>query len=108
MKIFSAVCLGFICLVGFALVITGGNWFAYEQQAIFAPKYESVRRDTMIQSRAYSEATLREFYRLKLQYQQAKTQDEKDTITAMARHESQSFDTDRLPADLQLFVKELN
>jgi hypothetical protein len=75
--------------------------------AFWAPKYEAVRRDTMIQSRAYGEATTRELYRLKLQYVQAKTDDEKATIRAFALHESAAFDRDRLPADLQIFLTQL-
>lgn len=91
------------CLAGVFLL----NLFGLANFAFFAPKYEAVRRDTMIQSRAYSEATTREMYRLKLQYQQAKSDDERATIRAMAIHESQAFDRDRLPLDLQAFVAQL-
>ena len=94
-------------IVVFFAFIFGLNYFGFANYAFFAPKYEGVRRDVMIQSRAYSEATTREFYRLKLQYQQARTDDERATIRAMALHESESFDRDRLPADLQLFLTQI-
>jgi hypothetical protein len=96
------ITLSCLCAVGFCL-----NYFGYASFSFFAPKYEAVRRDVMIQSRAYSEATTREIYRLKLQFQQAKTDDERATIAAMARHESQSFDRARLPADLRLFIDQI-
>lgn len=94
------------------LVVLGGLGFGLNAAglanfAFFAPRYEAVRRDVMIQSRAYSEATTREFYRLKLQYQQAKSDDERSTIRAMALHEAEAFDRDRLPPDLQLFITQL-
>ena len=65
-------CLGGI---GFGLRYAG-----YLQFAFFAPLQEAVRRDVMIESRAYSEATTREMYRLKLQHMQAKSDDERATI----------------------------
>lgn len=91
-------------LVLFVGIIFGLNYAGYMGTAFFAPRYEAVRRDTMIQSRAYSEASTREIYRLKLQYQQAKSDDEKSTIRAFVLHESAAFDRDRLPNDLQSFL----
>jgi hypothetical protein len=100
-----------ISLVGVLLLLTalgfGASYLGFAQYAFFAPRYEGVRRDVMIQSRAYSEATMREMYRFKLQYLQAKTQDERDTIRAFALHEAESFDKDRLPPDLQVFLAQL-
>lgn len=103
-RVFAAAVLtiALLCLIAF-----GVNYFAYGSASFFAPRHEAVRRDTMIQSRAYSEATTREMYRLKLQYQQAATDDARATIKAMALHESRAFDRDRLPADLQLFIKQI-
>jgi len=94
-------------VVAFAAIVFGLNYLAYGNFAFFAPKMEAVRRDTMIESRAYSEATTREMYRLKLQYQQAKSDDEKATIRAMALHEAQAFDRTRLPLDLQYFLSQI-
>lgn len=98
----SVIGIACLCVIGFGL-----NFFGFASFAFFAPKYEGVRRDVMIQSRAYSEATTREMYRLKLQYQQAKTDDEKATIRAMTLHEAQAFDKDRLPEDLRTFIEQL-
>ncbi len=44
--------------------VFGLNYFGYLNTAFFAPKYEGVRHDVMIESRAYSEGTIRELYTL--------------------------------------------
>lgn len=95
----AALALG---VVGFTL-----NGLGLVSFSFFAPRYEAVRRDVMIESRAYSEATTREMYRFKLQYQQAGSDAERSTIRAMALHEAQAFDPKRLPTDLQLFLAQL-
>lgn len=96
-----------IAVLSFAAMF-GLNYIGYLNVAFFAPKFEGVRRDVMIESRAYSEATTREMYRFKLQYQQAKSDDERFLIRAMVLHESQAFDHARLPLDLRQFVDQLN
>lgn len=98
--------LFFFALVLFGIAV-GGNALSFWSYSFWAPKYEGVRRDVMIQSRAYSEASTREMYRFKLQYVQAKSDDERNTIKAFALHEATSFDRDRLPLDLQAFLIEL-
>ena len=84
-------------------LIVGAIFGSFELYQYFAPKYEAVRRDTMIESRAYSEGTLRELYRLKLQYETAEPAG-RATIAAAARHQFSIFPTERLPADLQGFM----
>lgn len=104
MKTFFGIIGGVALFLGAIFAL---NAFGLANFSFFAPKYEAVRRDVMIQSRAYSEASIREMYRFKLQYQQAKTDDERATIRAFALHESQAFDRDRLPTDLQAFLSQL-
>ncbi len=94
-------------LVLFCAVIFGLNLFGFAQYSFFAPKMEAVRRDTMLQSRAYGEAATRELYRLKLQYAQAKTDDERSTIAAFARHEATAFDRTLLPPDVQVWLNQI-
>lgn len=86
-------CLGF-----------GLRYLGYAQFAFFAPLQESVRRDVMIESRAYSEATTRRLYELKLQYDTSQDEAVRATIRAMALHEARAFDKGRLPRDLQIFI----
>lgn len=88
--------------------IFGLNYFGFMQTAFFAPKYEGVRRDVMIESRYYSEATVRELYRLKRQYSATDDPQEKATIRAAAVHEFSIFPQDRLPPDLQVWWAQLN
>lgn len=81
--------------------IFGMAYGGYQMYAYFAPKYEGVRRDVMIESRYYSEATVRRLYDLKRQYEEAASLEAKQTIANSARHEASIFDKNRLPADLQ-------
>lgn len=91
----------FGAIAAMIIALTFGGYFA---TAFFAPKYEAIRRDTMIESRAYSEATVRELYRLKRQYEAAQTMAEKQTIAAAALHEFEIFPEERLPVDLAAWL----
>lgn len=99
-------------IIGIGAASLGGifllNLFGFANIAFFAPKLEGVRRDVMIESRAYSEATVRELYRLKRQYESAETPAAKQTIAAAARHEFSIFPEDRLPADLAVWMRQIN
>lgn len=98
------------CIGGFGAflaAIFALNAFGFANFAFFAPKYEGVRRDQMIESRAYTEGTIRELYTLQRQYQAAKTDDERATISAAARHEFSIFPKERLPGDLQTFLNQV-
>lgn len=97
-------------LIGVALffiAIFALNYFGYANFAFFATKYEAVRRDQMIESRSYTEGTIRELYTLRRQYQTAANDQERATIAAVARHEFSIFPKERLPADLQSFLQEI-
>lgn len=85
----------------------GGHYLHIWRLSIFAPMEEAIRRDVMIESRAYSEATTRRMYELKLQYETSPNDDAKATIRAMALHEARAFDKGRLPRDLQIFITQL-
>lgn len=104
MKDFFAFCFGAVIVIGAIVGLSIGGYHLY---AYLAPKYEATRRDVMLESRAYSEGQMREIYRLKLQYQQVKDDDERATIRAMAMHEASAFDRSRLPFDLQSFIQQL-
>lgn len=96
------VSIALLCGIGFGL-----RYFGYANFAFFAPKFEAVRRDQMIESRSYTESTIRELYTLQRQYQTAKTDDERSTIAAAARHEFSIFPQERLPGDLRAFMAQI-
>jgi hypothetical protein len=101
----TAACLMALAAgLGLTWLVQGNDFFL---RAYFAPKYEAVRRETVIQSQAYSEATTRRLYDLRRQYTQARGDDERSAIAAMAMHEVNAFDRSRLPPDLQLFVDQI-
>ena len=102
MKDMLALIVGGAVAIG---AITFGSYYAY---SYFGPKYEAVRRDIQIESRAYSEASVRELYRLKRQWDATQDPAAKATIVAAARHEFSIFPQDRLPADLRLWMTQIN
>jgi hypothetical protein len=87
---------------------TALGFWSLNMTQYFAPKYEAVRRDVMIESRAYSEATLRTLYKMKREYDAAQGEPARQTIAAAARHEFSIFPQERLPADLQVWMAQLN
>jgi hypothetical protein len=101
MKVLLGWFIGIIILLA---IIFGLNLFGFAQYSFFAPRMEAVRRDTMLQSRAYGEANTRELYRLKREYQGAKTDEERETVRAFALHEGDAMDKTRLPDDLKAFL----
>ena len=103
-RVFFMVIAGLTLFCG---AIFGLNYFGFASFQFFAPKYEAVRRDQMIESRSYTEGTIRELYTLQRQYQVAKTDDERATLAAAARHEFSIFPQERLPNDLRTFLAQI-
>ena len=103
MKDFFAVILIFVIGI---VVIAGLSYLSYIAYVFYSPKYEAVRRDTMIESRTYSEASIRRLYDLKREWEAA-TQAGKAAIAATARHEFSIFPQDRLPADLSVWYSQI-
>ncbi len=100
MKDFFAIVAVAVLGIGAIVGMSIGGYYLY---AFLAPKYESTRRDVMIQSRAYSEGETRNLYRLKIQYEAAPTPEAKQTVLLAARHECEAVDRSRLPSDLSSF-----
>ncbi len=100
--------LASIFLFVFVTVIcTFVGWIGFEVYSYYAPRYEAVNRDVMLQSRSYQEGAIRELYSIQRQYISAKTDEEKATLAAAARHEFSIFPKERLPADLVIFMNSI-
>jgi len=99
--------MGALGIAGLCSIAFGVNYFAYGSFSFFAPKYEAVRRDVMIESRAYQEGTIRRIYELRLQYEQAQDDSARATIRQIVLHETRAFDRRRLPRDLQAFINQM-
>jgi cytochrome c556 len=98
---------GIVSVIVIGGAVAGLNYFGYLSAAFYAPKYEEIRRETMLESRTYHEGTLRELYRLKRQYDTAIDESAKQTIAAAARHEFQIFPSERLPGDLYAWMQQI-
>ncbi|MFI5260820.1 MAG: hypothetical protein ACHQU0_03435 [Candidatus Paceibacteria bacterium] len=94
-------------VVGVAGLAFGGRMLDFQINSYFLPREEGLRRDTMIESRAYSEGMTRELYKIKVQYAQTKSDDERVALRGQALHEAAAFDRTRLPPDIQVFLNQL-
>lgn len=87
--------------------VFGLQYAGYMNMQYFMPWAESIRRDVMIESRAYSEATVRELYKLRREYNATQDPVARATIVAAARHQFSIFPEDRLPNDLRAWMQEI-
>ena len=102
-ELFGAVGAAIVVIALVVGIGVGGSIGGYYLYAYLAPKYESTRRDVMLQSRAYSEGETRNLYRLKIQSDAAPSPEAKQTLRLAAQHECEALDRSRLPADLSAF-----
>lgn len=107
MSIFKIVLSGLAAIVLVIGTLFGIQYFGYASFAFFSPLMEEVRRDTMIESRYYTEATVRELYDLKIQWESADNENARNTIAAAALHQFKIFERERLPLDLQAWLAQL-
>lgn len=103
-RVFLAVVVTFIFIGSLSFT---AHYLGIVRMSIFAPMEEAIRRDVMIESRAYSEATTRRLYELKIQYDTAPNDEAKAAIRSLALHEARAFDKKRLPRDLQVFLVQI-
>ncbi len=83
-----------------------GEYFNWGMTAFFAPKYEQVRRDTMLHSRAYAEGNTHELYEIHRQWLKA-TPDERQALKLMARHNFENLPAAYVPPELQAWREEV-
>lgn len=95
--------VAFIFVVGFA--VQGTNFIFYKW---YASQTEIIRRNVMLESRSYNEATNRRLYELKLQYTISQNQNEKNAIAAIIKHEIGAINRSNLPVDLHQFVETIH
>ena len=90
-------------LLGLGWIVQGNDFFLY---AVFAPKYEQVRRNTFEQSRAFNEGMAQELQRMWLDYQHATNPEEKAAIRSLVQHRVAGYDTDNIGnTQLRAFVR---
>lgn len=94
-----------IGLLGFTWLIQGNDFFLYKT---FAPKYESVRRQTFEQSKAFNQGMIQELQNMQFEYAKADPE-HKAALADIILHRAADFDTDQpqVPADLRSFIAQL-
>ena len=103
MKYLAIGLAALIALLGLGWVIQGNDFFLY---AVFAPKYEQVRRNTFEQSRAFNEGMAQELQRMWLDYQHAADPSEKSAIRSLVTHRVAGYDIENIQnSQLRGFVR---
>jgi hypothetical protein len=90
-----------------SVLVIGFSAISYVGYRVFAPATEQVRYDTFKNSQSYNESMLKDLYDLQREYIKANT-DQKAALRALILHRFDSYDKNRLPADLQAFYSTLN
>lgn len=90
-------------VLGLGWILTANNiaLTGYSQ-----PKYESIRRQTFEQSRAFNEGMAQNLHGMQVSYIQA-DDEHKAALRAVILHEVADFNEENLPADLQKFLRDL-
>lgn len=88
-------------ILGLSWVFTGNDFFLYK---FFAPKEEQVRHDVFKNSQAYNDGMANELQDLQIQYSKG-TPEVKQIIASDVVHRAASYDTNRLPFNLQQFIE---
>ena len=100
-----AATLFWVLLVLGAIFVVG--YYAFFQYGFFAPRYEQVRYDTFRKSQAFNDGMRRELDQLRRIWLSNPSADQKASIKALIEHEFSGFDRAGLPADLQLFMADV-
>lgn len=90
-----------ICVMGFAIQGTDFLLFKY-----FAPKYESVRRETFEKSKAYNQGVIQEIQSMQFQYEQADPNHKAALATIILRRTA-DYDLNLMPVDTRNFIEKL-
>lgn len=94
-------------LGGLLLLAFGGTMFDLKMKEFFAPKYEQVRRDVYEESWSYNRGKVEHLNRLRLEYVASDNKNHKAVLRQVILNEVAAYDRDRLPDDLQAFVREI-
>lgn len=90
-----------------SIAVIGMSAISYVSYRMFAPATEQARYDTFKQSQSYNESMLKDLYDLEREYIKANAE-QKAALRALILHRYDSYDRNRLPADLQAFYVTLN
>lgn len=99
------VCLGIIAIIlAITWISQGNDWFMYK---VFAPKYESVRRETFEQSKAYNQGMIQELQNMQFEYLKEKDPKAKAALASIILHRAADYPTEKMPSDLRDFIEQL-
>jgi hypothetical protein len=101
MTAFGALAL--VALIALGWFFAGNN---LAMMKVFMPAQEQVRRETFEQSKAYQEGMVQELRAMQFEYVKAAPA-HKAALASVIRHRVADFPIGELPADLRVFLKEI-
>ena len=104
MKTFGIVIGSLVAIVLLSLFIQGNDWFVYK---VFAPRYESVRRETYEQSKAYNTGMVQELQNMQFDYEKTTDSKAKAALASIILHRSADYPVEKMPTDLRTFIESL-
>lgn len=93
-------------LIGIFILILALRFMNIQIETFFRPLEMNVNYSATLNSREWTEATIRQLYQYKLQYLKASSE-EKLGIRALIIHDTSGYDIGRLPSDLIVFIESL-
>lgn len=102
------IVFGFLAFFGLIALGWGLEYVGVVHDSIFSPMHENVKYQTVLASRAWNEGTIRELNVHRMEYLRTTNPEERAAIAAWVKNETASFDTNRLPYDLQAWIASLN
>lgn len=104
MKAFLAFIVGIILLLAVGFGLQEFDLFSF---SFFAPKYEAVHRKVFEQTPSYVQGKVQDLSNYKLQYELAKSPEDKASIKAVVGSQFANMDDKYIPDSLLSFLHEM-
>lgn len=93
-----------VTIYAFGFLATGGDLAIY---SFWAPKQANVERKVFENTQSYVQGKVSYLSQLRLDYEQATEQTQKNALRRIILTESAQIDSKHLPVDLNLFIEQL-
>ena len=103
MKLIGSLALALVLALGLTWIVTGNDFFLYRY---FGPKTEQVRHDIYKESQAYNDGMASQLQNMQFKYEQSDP-DAKAALAPVILSMLGSYETTRLPSNLQAFVQKV-
>ena len=96
-----------VVMLVLAVVVFSIGGLSLAVKGTFLPWEESIRREVFEETKSYVHGTIRDLENLRLEYSRAENEGHKNVLRSTILHRIATFDQDKLPDDLRVFVENL-